>query len=59
MVSVVIVIIVSVAVEAIFQYFDGLTGDLRYAEAISLTSQSPLVQTTWEKRSGATVETKN
>ena len=45
--------------QVIFQYFDGHTGDLRYAESISLTGESPLVKKDWQSRSGASVEVKN
>jgi len=39
--------------QVIFQYFDGLTGDLRYAEAISLTSSSPVEKKAWSRRTTA------
>jgi hypothetical protein len=37
--------------QVIFQYHDGRTGDLYYAEAISLTGSSPIIQRSWSKRS--------
>lgn len=42
--------------QVIFQYYNGHTGDLRYAEAISLTGTSPIVKKEWQ-RGKATVET--
>ncbi|MCH8147611.1 MAG: alkaline phosphatase D family protein [Planctomycetes bacterium] len=36
--------------QVIFQYHDGRTGDLRYAESISLTGESPLIKKSWSKR---------
>ncbi len=43
--------------QVIFQYFDGRTGDLQYAEAISLTGSSPIVKREWSKRPAKSVET--
>ncbi len=42
--------------QVIFQYYDGRTGDLRYAESISLTGNSPVVKKEWQKGK-ATIET--
>ncbi len=36
--------------QVIFQYYNGFTGDLRYAEAISLTGDSPLIKKSWSAR---------
>ena len=35
--------------QVIFQYYDGRTGDLRYAESISLTGESPIVKRAWKR----------
>lgn len=36
--------------QVIFQYYDGFTGDLRYAEAISMTGESELIEKAWSAR---------
>jgi alkaline phosphatase D len=36
--------------QVIFQYYNGFSGELRYAEAISLTSQAPIVKKAWAKQ---------
>ncbi len=43
--------------QVIFQYYDGRTGDLQYAESISLTGSSPIVKREWSKRPAKSVET--
>ena len=42
--------------QVIFRYHDGRTGDLRYAESISMTSASELKKKEWSKRQNS-VET--
>ena len=44
--------------QVIFQYYDGRTGDLQYAESVSLTSSSPLTKKEWSKRENS-VDTNN
>lgn len=46
------------APQVIFQYYSGLTGDLRYAESISLTGSSPLVKREWSQRQQESADTK-
>ena len=43
--------------QVIFQYHDGRTGDLLYAESISLTAQSPLVKRQWSPRQQESADT--
>lgn len=43
--------------QVIFQYYDGLTGDLRYAESISLTGESAVQKRAWAQGGAGAVET--
>ena len=43
--------------QVIFQYYDGLSGDLRYAESISLTGESAIQKRAWSQRGPGAVET--
>ncbi|MGY8770942.1 MAG: alkaline phosphatase D family protein [Pirellulales bacterium] len=36
--------------QVIFKYYNGLTGELRYAETISMTGQAPIVEKKWEEQ---------
>ncbi len=42
--------------QVIFQYYDGRTGDLRYAEAISMTGDSPVTKKEWAPRGQGTAK---
>ncbi len=44
--------------QVIFQYYDGHTGDLRYAESISLTGSTPIVKREWSQRQQENADTK-
>jgi alkaline phosphatase D len=45
--------------QVIFQYYDGRTGDLQYAEAISLTGSSPIIKKEWSQRPAESVKPQN
>ena len=44
--------------QVIFQYYDGRSGDLRYAESISLTGESTITKREWSQRQQDSVDTK-